>query len=168
MINHAPNKNVMADATTETVTPTSCVVTPIQQQTSVTIVTTTILVSAITTTRNIVQPASTVTSYVTSYVTLSTATPQASCSCSDQQQTSASSSSSDSDVVTICVPIVVVFVIIILVVVVIIGILIWRKTRSSHDTLPYNKVDPTTATVENDLYGLVMLYPIFAQCKTRK
>ena len=136
MINHAPNKNITTETTTETVTPTSCMVKP--------------------------------PSTVTSYVTLSTATPQSSCSCSDQQQTSASSSSSDSDAVTICVPIVVVFVVIILVVVVIIGILIWRKTRSSHDTLPYNKVDPTTTTVENDLYGLVMLYAIFAQCKTRK
>ena len=160
VINHAPNKSVMAETTTDTVTPTSCVVTQIQQQSTVTIVTTTILVSA--TTRDIVQPAST----VTSYVTLSTATPQSSCSCSGQQQTSASSSSSDSDAVTICVPIVVVFGVIFLIVVVIIGILIWRRTKSSHNALPYNKVDPTTTTVENDLYGLVMLYALFAQYKT--
>ena len=149
MNNHAPDKGVMAETTTDTVTPTSCVVTPVQKQTSVATVTTTILVSA--TTMDIAQPAST----VTSYVTLSTATPQSSCSCSDQQQTSASSSSSDSDAVTICIPIVVVFGVIILVVVVIIGTLIWRKTKSGHDGLPYDKVVPTTTTVENDLYGLV-------------
>ena len=149
MNNHAPDKGVMTETTTNTVTPTSRVVTPLQNQTSVATVTTTILVSD--TTMDIVQPAST----VTSYVTLSTATPQSSCSCSDQQQTSASSSSSDSDAVTICIPIVVVFGVIILVVVVIIGILIWRKAKSGHDGLPYDKVVSTITTVENDLYGLV-------------
>ena len=152
MINHT------ADESSPAIT-SSYAVTQIQQQSTLTTVTTTVLVSA--TTRDIVQPAST----VTSYVTLSTATPQSSCSCSGQQQTSASSSSSDSDAVTICVPIVVVFGLVILVVVVIIGIFIWRKTESSHDALPYNKVDPDTTTVENDLYGhgLVTSYTIVAQ-----
>ena len=149
MIDHVSDNNTMMEIATDTVTPTSCVVTPVQQQTSVATVTTTILVSA--TTMDIVQPAST----VTSYVTLSTATPQSSCGCSDQQQTSTSSSSEDSDAVTICIPIVVVFGVIILVVVVIIGILVWRKTKSNHNTLPYDKVVTTTTTVENDLYGLV-------------
>ena len=83
-------------------------------------------------------------------------TPQSSCSCSGQQQTSASSSSSDSDIVTIVTPVVVVLGVIILILVVVIGILIWRNTKSGHGTLPYDKVVPTTSTVENDLYGLVL------------
>ena len=76
------------------------------------------------------------------------------CSCSDQQQTSASSSS-DSYVVIITVPVVVVFGVIIVIVIVVIGILIWRKTKSRSDTLPYDNFSPTTTAVENDLYGLV-------------
>ena len=126
-------------------------VTPVQQQSTVTTVTTTILVSA--TTRDIVQPAST----VTSYVTLSTATPQSSCSCPGQQQTSASSSSSDSDAVTIVIPVVVVFGVILLIVMIVIGILIWSKVKHRSDTPLYNKaVSKTKVLVENDLYGLVV------------
>ena len=89
-------------------------------------------------------------------MTSPTMTPQSSCSCSDQQQTSASSSS-DSIVVIITVPVVVVFGVIIVIVIVVIGILIWRKTKRRSDTLPYDKVVPTTVSVrvENDLYGLV-------------
>ena len=89
-------------------------------------------------------------------MTSPTTTPQSSCSCSDQQQTSASSFS-DSNVVIITVPIVVVLGVIIVIVIVVIGILIWRKTKSRNDTLPYDKVLPTTVSVrvENDLYGLV-------------
>ena len=83
-------------------------------------------------------------------------TPQSSCSCSSQQQTSASSSSSDSDIVTIVTPVVVVLGVIILILVVVIGILVWRNTKSGRGTLPYDKVVPTTSTVENDLYGLVL------------
>ena len=145
MINHT------ADESSPAIT-SSYAVTQIQQQSTVTTVTTTVLVSA--TTRDIVQPAST----VTSYVTLSTATPQSSCSCSGQQQTSASSSSSDSDVVTIVIPVVVVFGLIILVVVIVIGILIWRKVKDRGDTPYYTKAIPKTKVlVENDLYGLVVM-----------
>ena len=76
-------------------------------------------------------------------------------SCFDQQQTSALSSS-DSNVVIITIPIVVVFGVIIVIVIVIIGILIWRKTKSRSDTLPYHdQVATTTTAVVNDLYGLV-------------
>ena len=76
------------------------------------------------------------------------------CSCTDQQQTSASSSS-DSNVVIITVPIVVLFGVIIVIVIVVIAILIWKKTNSRSDTLPYENVSPATAAVVNDLYGLV-------------
>ena len=131
MIDHVSDKSSMMKIATETVTPTSCMVTPVQQHTSVITVTTTVSSTAV-------------------------ITPQSSCSCPGQQQTSASSSPSDSDVVTIVTPVVVVLGVIILILVVIIAILIWRNTKSSHNTLPYDKVVPTTTTVENDLYGLVM------------
>ena len=120
----------MLEATTETANPTSCVIRPVQQQTSVITVTTTVHISA------------------------TTITPQSSCGCSDQQQTSASSSS-DANVVIITVPVVIVFGVIIVIVIVVIGILIWRKIKSRSNALPYDKVSPATAEVTNDLYGSV-------------
>ena len=75
-------------------------------------------------------------------------------SCFNQQQSSALSSS-DSNVVIITVPVVVVFGVIIVIVIVVIGILIWRKTKSRSDTLPYDKVSLTTTAAVNDLNGLV-------------
>ena len=57
-----PDKSSMMEITTETVTPASCVVTPVHQQTSVITVTTTVQVSA-----------------------TAVITPQSSCSCSGQQ-----------------------------------------------------------------------------------
>ena len=154
VINHAPDEGSVMEVATEAASPTLCLVSPVQQQTSVITVTTTVQVPS--TARAIVMPTPTVTSYVTSYVTLSTAlAPQSSCNCSDQQQTSASSSS-DSDVVTISIPVVVVFVVIILIALAVIGILIWRKTKHRNDEPSYDEVVPkTNVLVENDLYGLV-------------
>ena len=118
-----------------------------------------------------ISPAITSSVQQTSVITVTTTvsataviTPQSSCNCPGQQQTSASSSSSDSDVVTIVTPVVVVLGVIILILVVIIGILIWRNTKNGHDGLPYDKVVPTTTTVENDLYGLVAMYQLL-KCK---
>ena len=149
VINHAPDEGSVMETVAETASPTSCAVRPIQQTSVITVTTTIHQVSS--TTRTIVMPTSTVASYVTLSTTLA---PQSSCSFSDQQQTS-TSSSSDCDAVTICIPIVVVFGVIILSLTLIIGILIWKKTKSRSIALPYDKVVPTTMTVDNDLYGLV-------------
>ena len=132
MIDHVSDKSSVMEIANETVTPASCMVTPVQQQTSVITVTTTVSATAV-------------------------ITPQSSCSCSGQQQTSASSSSSDSDVVTIVTPVVVVLVVIILILLVVIGVLIWRKAKHQSD-IPYDKaVSKTKVLVENDLYGLVVV-----------
>ena len=129
MIDHAPDGFSMLEATTETGSPTSCVIKPVEQQTSV--------VTVITVTTTV-------------HISATITTPQSSCSCSDQQQTGALSSS-DSNVGIITVPIVVVFGVIIVIVIVVIGILIWRKTNSRNDALPYDNVSPTTTAVENNL-----------------
>ena len=128
MINHVSDKSLVMEMATETVTPASCAVTSVHQQTSVITVTTTVQVSA-----------------------TAVIAPQSSCSCSGQQQTNASSSSSDCDVVTIVIPVVVVFGVIIVIVLIVIGILIWRKTRHQNDTPVY------AVPTKNDLYWLVTL-----------
>ena len=47
------------------------------------------------------------------------------------------------------------------IVLVVFGILIWRKVKNGSNALPYDKVVPSTATVKNDLYGLVYIYANF-------
>ena len=121
----------------ETVCPTSSVVSPTQQISTITITTNLQVSTTITTT---IQVSATTTTTMLVSTTRMT-----------------QSSSDTDDAVTICVPIVVVFGVIILVVVVIIGTLIWRKMKSRSDGHLYNKPIPraTNALVENDLYGLV-------------
>ena len=136
VIDHTPD---MMEITNNTVTPTSCAVRLVQQQTptSVITVTTTVQLSTIT---------------VTSSVSM---TPQSSCNCSSQQmeESDASSSSCNSDIATIFIPVVLVFGVI-LAVVVVVGIIIWRKKLSVDATLSYGKGVPKTTAVINDLYGL--------------
>ena len=140
MINHASDESTMIN---EASSPELCADTPVQEpQRSIITITTTVHVIATTVTETV------------------SITPQSSCSFSNQQQAS-TSSSSDSDVVTICVPIVVIFGVIILTALVVIGFLIWRKMKSGSDKLPYDRVIPRTATVENDLYGLVATVCIY-------
>ena len=121
----------------ETVCPTSSVVSPTQQISTITITTTIQVSTTITTTIQVPATIPTIMQVSTSRMT--------------------QSSSDTDDAVTVCIPIVVVFGVIILAVVVIIGIIIWRKIKSRSDGPPYNKPVPraTNVLVENDLYGLV-------------
>ena len=143
----------MLEATTETANPTSCVIRPVQQTSIMHIsLTTTIPQSSCGCSDQ--QQTSVVTVTTTVHISATTITPQSSCSCSDQQQTSASSSSV-SNVLIITVPVVVLSGVIIVIMIVVIGILIWRKKNIRSDALPYDKVNPATAEVVNDLYGSV-------------
>ena len=144
----------MLDTTTETANPPSCVIRPVQQQTSTAHISSTTTIPQSSCGCSDQQQTSVITVTTTVHISAAATTPQSSCGCSDQQQTSASSSS-DSNVVIITVSVVVVFGVIIVIVIVVIGILIWRKTNTRSDTLPYENVSPATAAVVNDLYGSV-------------
>ena len=144
----------MVEATTETANLSSCVIRPVQQQTSTIHISLTITIPQTSCGCSDQQQTSVITVTTIVHISATTTTPQSSCGCSDQQQTSASSSS-DSNVVIITVPVVVLSGVIIVIMIVVIGILIWRKTKGRSDTLLYDKVSPTTTALVNDLNGLV-------------
>ena len=154
VINHMIDDGIPSnETTTEDPTPTSCVIRPVEQQTSVTTVTTTVQPPATTVTRSIPLIITSTTTRI-SFITI-TETPQSSCSNTGQQQTSSSSSStSASNAVTICVPIVVVSAMIILIVLVVTIIFIWWRIKSKSETLIPNGT-PTIQTIQSDLNGLV-------------